>query len=125
MLSHLPGDQLERFTAHVDQLLQGWDDHRSDTSAVRTETAKLQRSVTLLHGRTAQPGGSRREEDANLEVNLQAIQGRMQTNHEAIVNLLEEARRDAATNSRLWQRLAQRYGWLDDDENGDQQDTPT
>jgi len=124
MLSHLPGDQLERFIAHVDQLLRGWDDHRSDTSAVRTETAKLQRSVTLLQGRTAQLGGSRREEDVNLEVNLQAIQGRLQTNHEAIVNLLEEVRRDAATR-RLWQRLAERYGWLDDDENGDQQETST
>ena len=65
MLSHLPGDQLERFIAHVGQLLKGWDDLRSETSAVRTETAKLQRGVTLLHGRTAQVGGSRREEDAN------------------------------------------------------------
>ena len=68
MLRHLPGDQLERFIAKVDQLLKGWDDHRSDTSAVRTETAKLQRSVTLLHGRTAQLGGSRREEDPTWEV---------------------------------------------------------
>ncbi len=66
MLRHLPGDQSERFIAKVDQLLKGWDDHRSDTSAARTETANLQRSVTLLHGRTAQLGGSRREEDANL-----------------------------------------------------------
>ena len=66
MLSLLPGDQLVRLIAHVGQLLKEWDDHRSDTSAVRTETANLQRGVILIHGRTARLGGSRRDEDANL-----------------------------------------------------------
>ena len=48
-----------------------------------------------------------------------------QANQEAIVSLLEELTRDAATTRRLWLRLAQRYGWLDDEQNGTQPDTPT
>ena len=43
---------------------------------------------------------------------------RLLANQEAIVNLLEELTRDAATTRRLWLRLAQRYGWLDDEQNG-------
>ena len=61
---------------------------------------------------------------ANQET-LQANQARMQANHEAIVSLLEEVTRDAATTRRLWLRLAQRYGWLDDEQNGSQPETPT
>ena len=56
---------------------------------------------------------------------LQASQETLQANQEAIVNLLEELARDAATTRRLWLRLAQRYGWLDDEQNGAQPDTPT
>lgn len=48
----------------------------------------------------------------------------LQANQVAIVNLLEELTRDAATTRRLWLRLAQRYGWLDDEQNGSQPDTP-
>ena len=50
---------------------------------------------------------------------------RLLANQEAIVSLLEELTRDAATTRRLWLRLAQRYGWLDDEQNGSQPDTPT
>ena len=50
---------------------------------------------------------------------------RLLLNQEAIANLLEEVTRDAATTRRLWLRMAQRYGWLDDEQNGAQQDTPT
>ena len=56
--------------------------------------------------------------------NLQARQDDLKSNQEAIVNLLEELTRDAATTRRLWLRLAQRYGWLDDEQNGAQPDTP-
>lgn len=49
----------------------------------------------------------------------------LQANQEAIVSLLEELTRDAATTRRLWLRLAQRYGWLDDEQNGAQPDTST
>ena len=56
---------------------------------------------------------------------LQASQETLHSNQEAIVNLLEELTRDAATTRRLWLRLAQRYGWLDDEQNGAQPDTPT
>ena len=40
-------------------------------------------------------------------------------------DLLEEVTRDAATTRRLWLRLAQRYGWIDDEQNGNQPETPT
>ena len=61
---------------------------------------------------------------ANQET-LQASHETLRSNQEAIVNLLEELTRDAATTRRLWLRLAQRYGWLDDEQNGAQPDTPT
>ena len=60
---------------------------------------------------------------SNLEA-LQSSQEALKSNQEAIVNLLEELTRDAATTRRLWLRLAQRYGWLDDEQNGTQPDTP-
>ena len=56
---------------------------------------------------------------------LQANQETLQANQEAIASLLEELTRDAATTRRLWLRLAQRYGWLDDEQNGAQPDTST
>ena len=56
---------------------------------------------------------------------LQASQERIEANHEAIVRLLEEVTRDAANTRRLWLRLAQRYGWIDDEQNGAQPETPT
>ena len=49
---------------------------------------------------------------------------RLQANQEAIVSVLEELTRDAATTRRLWLRLAQRYGWLDDEQNGAQPQEP-
>ena len=60
---------------------------------------------------------------ANQET-LQSNLERLESNQKAIVNLLEELTRDAATTRRLWLRLAQRYGWLDDEQNGAQQDPP-
>ena len=59
------------------------------------------------------------------QATLQANQEILQVNQDAIVSLLEELTRDAATTSRLWLRLAQRYGWLDDEQNGAPPDTPT
>ena len=56
----------------------------------------------------------------SLKVNQEA----MQANLKAIVSLLEEVTRDAATTRRLWLRLAQRYGWMDDEQNGAQPETP-
>ena len=50
---------------------------------------------------------------------------RLIANQEAIANLLEEVTRDAAITRRLWLRLGQRYGWLDDEQNGNQPETPT
>ena len=56
---------------------------------------------------------------------LVANQETLQANLEAIVSLLEEVARDAAITRRLWLRLAQRYGWIDDEQNGAQPETPT
>ena len=56
---------------------------------------------------------------------LVANQETLQANLEAIVSLLEEVTRDAAITRRLWLRLAQRYGWIDDEQNGAQPETPT
>ena len=58
------------------------------------------------------------------QVTLQASQVTLQANQEAMASLLEELTRDAATTRRLWLRLAQRYGWLDDEQNGAQPDQP-
>ena len=61
---------------------------------------------------------------ANQET-LQANQETLHANQEAIVALLEELTRDAAATRRLWLRLAQRYGWLDDEQNGAQPESST
>ena len=61
---------------------------------------------------------------ANQET-LQANQETLQANQEAFANLLEELTRDAAITRRLWLRLAQRYGWLDDEQNGAQPEPST
>ncbi|MCY4367725.1 MAG: hypothetical protein OXE17_16105 [Chloroflexi bacterium] len=53
---------------------------------------------------------------------LEAKQDRLEAVQETIANLLVEVTRDAANTRRLWLRLAQRYGWLDDEQNGAQQD---
>jgi len=53
--------------------------------------------------------------------NQDQLLGRLLTNQEATTQLLEEVIHDAATTRRLWLRLAQRHGWLDDEQNGAQQ----
>ena len=61
--------------------------------------------------------------DAIIE-NHDQLMDRLLANQEAMASLLEELTRDAATTRRLWLRLAQRYGWLDDEQNGAQRDQP-
>ena len=60
---------------------------------------------------------------ASIAENHDQLMDRMQANQEKIVSLLEELTRDSATR-RLWLRLAQRYGRLDDEQNGAQPDAP-
>ena len=55
---------------------------------------------------------------------LVANQETFTDNQQAMAQLLEELTRDAATTRRLWLRLAQRYGWLDDEQNGAQPQDP-
>ena len=54
---------------------------------------------------------------ANLEA-LQAGQDRLEASQETIVTLLEELTQHTTATHRLWLRLAQRYGWLDDEQDG-------
>ena len=61
--------------------------------------------------------------DAIVE-NHDQLMDRLLANQEAIASLLEEVTREAATTRRLWLRLAQRYGWLEDEQNGAQPDEP-
>lgn len=63
------------------------------------------------------------EHQDELMERLVANQEGLQANQETMFNLLEEVRRDAAVTRRLWLRLAQRYGWLDDEQNGDHPDS--
>ncbi len=62
---------------------------------------------------------------AGIAENQDQLLDRLLVNQEAIVGLLEELARDAATTRLLWLRLAQRYGWLDDEQNGTQPNVPT
>ena len=55
--------------------------------------------------------------------NQDQLQGRLLAIQEKIASLLEELTRDSATR-RFWLRLAQRYGRLDDEQNGAQPDAP-
>ena len=61
---------------------------------------------------------------ANLEAlqagqdRLEASQDRLEASQETIVTLLEELTQHTTATHRLWLRLAQRYGWLDDEQDG-------
>ena len=50
----------------------------------------------------------------------QALQERQQETLDRQEELLAEVRRDAQQTQRLWVRLAQRYGWLDENDDTDQ-----
>ena len=50
----------------------------------------------------------------------QALLERYQETQERQQELLAEVRRDAQQTQRLWVRLAQRYGWLDENDDTDQ-----
>ena len=56
---------------------------------------------------------------------LLALQDRLAAIHETAAQFLEEVIKDAAATRRLWLRLAERFGWLDDDQNDTQPDTAT
>ena len=50
----------------------------------------------------------------------QALQERQQETLDRQQELLAEVRRDVQQTQRLWVRLAQRYGWLDENDDTDQ-----
>ena len=81
-------------------------------------------SAAERHEQTLARLASIAEDHDQLLDRLVANQETLQANQEAIVSLLEELTRDAATTRRLWLRLAQRYGWMDDEQNGAQPETP-
>ena len=47
---------------------------------------------------------------------LTAIAERQQETLERLEELLQQVQRDSQQTHRLWVRLAERYGWLDDDD---------
>ena len=49
---------------------------------------------------------------------LLANQEALAANQETMTQLLLEIRRDTAQTQRLWSRLAERYGWFEDEQNG-------
>ena len=49
---------------------------------------------------------------------LQAGQDRLEANQDAMVTLLQELTSQVAATHRIWLRLAERYGWTDDEQNG-------
>jgi hypothetical protein len=89
------------------------------------ERVPLLEAAAQRHEQTIARLVSIAENHDQLMERLLASQETFHSNQEAIVNLLEELTRDAAITRRLWFRLAQRYGWLDDEQNGAQPETPT
>ena len=61
--------------------------------------------------------GERQQELLERQQETQDRQQETQDRHQA---LLAEVRRDAQQTQRLWVRLAQRYGWLDENDDTDQ-----
>ena len=83
----------------------------------------MEERVTSLEATTRHQEQTIARLDAIVE-NHDQLLDRLLANQEAIAQLLDEVVRDAAITRRLWLRLAQRYGWLDDEQNGAQPDSP-
>ena len=62
---------------------------------------------------------------ASIAKNQDQFLDRLAAIQEVTTQLLEEVIRDAAASRRLWLRVAQRYGWLDNEQNDIQPDTAT
>lgn len=76
-------------------------------------------TTPTIEERVAQLEGTSRTHEAMLNV-LISIGERQQEMLERQQEMLAEVRRDAQQTQRLWVRLAQRYGWLDENDDTDQ-----
>ena len=90
-------------------------------------------TTPTIEERVAQLEGTSRTHEAMLNVLISIGERQQETldrqqalleRHEELLErqqeLLAEVRRDAQQTQRLWVRLAQRYGWLDENDDTDQ-----
>ncbi len=90
-------------------------------------------TTPTIEERVAQLEGTSRTHEAMLNVLISIGERQQETldrqqemleRHQALLErhqeLLAEVRRDAQQTQRLWVRLAQRYGWLDENDDTDQ-----
>ena len=52
------------------------------------------------------------------QARLEARHDRLEANQEAMVTLLQELTSQVTATHRIWLRLAERFGWTDDEQNG-------
>ena len=113
--------RLTAIADHQDQLL--------DRLVANQDT--LQASQLILQANQDRLQANQEAMQTNLEAMqanlyaLQAGQDRFQTTQETIITLLEELTDLTAATHRLWLRLAQRYGWLDDEQDSTAPGAPT
>lgn len=101
-------DTTERLLAMTERL-------EANQSTLLSNQEKLEASMEMLAASQARLQSNQERLEANLE--------RLATNEETLIQILIETRRDTAATQRLWTRLAQRYDWLDDEQNGAGPDT--
>ena len=90
-------------------------------------------TTPTIEERVAQLEGTSRTHEAMLDLLISIGERQQETldrqqemleRHQALLErhqeLLAEVRRDAQQTQRLWVRLAQRYGWLDENDDTDQ-----
>ena len=80
------------------------------TERLETNQATLQSNQERLETNQLTLQSNQERQEANQE--------RLAANQETLIQILAEVRRDTAATQRLWTRLAQRYNWLDDEQNG-------
>ena len=88
----------------------------------RTHEAML--NVLISIGERQQEMLERQQETQDRQQETQDRHQALLDRHQALLErqqeLLAEVRRDAQQTQRLWVRLAQRYGWLDESDDTDQ-----
>ncbi len=79
-----------------------------------------QQEMLERHQETQERHQETQERHQALQERQQALLERQQETLDRQEELLAEVRRDAQQTQRLWVRLAQRYGWLDENDDTDQ-----
>ena len=100
----------ERLLAMTERLETNQAKLQSNQERLETNQLTLQSNQERLEANQATLQSNQERQEANLE--------RLTANQETLIQILAEVRRDTAATQRLWTRLAQRYNWLDDEQNG-------